>query len=209
MRGGLSRLLATCAAAGALACGHGEPVERASIQNVAVQPGTNLLAALVKYERFRPPTGLSAFPDGGVPQVLELRADLYRLDAASAAVLGRTSIQASSRNRVAFEPWIAGWQDDTLYLSIRGCPGKPGDECYGRLVQRSLYRIGPDGAAVEISRFPPLVLSSVSEQAARFLGASRDSRTISIATHREGPYRPTFRIEDTRLVAGVASAPNR
>lgn len=185
-----------------LGCTYGEPVERAIIQNVAVKPGSSVLAAMLRYERFRPPTGLSAFPDGGVPRVLELRADVCILDMASGTVLRRAEIAAPAANRVSFGPWIAGWERDTLFLSMTGCPGQPGDECYGSLVKTTRYRLGSDGSVVEISEFPKLTLTQADRnESGRFLGASKDSKGISIATEQLGPYRPAFRIDGARLVA--------
>jgi hypothetical protein len=138
--------------------------------------------------------------------VLALRVDVYLLDAAAAAIVRRVEVPAPAGNRVAFEPWIGGWQGDAVYLKTSGCPGEPGAECRGPLVQQTWFRIGPAGAEV-VAAPPALVLAQIAGGPDRFLGASRDAHSIAVATDQSGPYRPVFRIEGTRLVpAGAATA---
>lgn len=125
------------------ACTYGPPVEQRAIINVAVQPGTTTAAVMVRYQKLQPPTGLTAFPDGGVPRMLEQRAELYVIDLGTGRVLGHSSRPAPDDRRVSFEPWVLGWEDGHIDVQATGCPGRDGGECYGTLRQASYFQVDP------------------------------------------------------------------
>lgn len=61
-------------------CTYGPVEERAQIENVVVRPDTLQFAVAVRYERFQPATGITAFPNGGIPNYLEQTAIVHLVD---------------------------------------------------------------------------------------------------------------------------------
>ena len=106
-----------------VACTYGPTEDHLTVQNVALKPDATLLAVVVKYERYRQATGLAAFPDGGVPRMLEQRADLYVIDLRIRMEVYRGEIPAPPNRRLAFSPWLVGWAGDHVYFKITGCEG--------------------------------------------------------------------------------------
>ena len=74
-----------------VSCTYGPLTRQAMITNVALRPGTTDFVAAVHVRIFRPPTGLSAFPDGGKQKTLEEYGLFYLCDAhrRTASLLGR------------------------------------------------------------------------------------------------------------------------
>ena len=190
------------------ACTYGEAEERASFQNFRVKPKSNVVATIVKYEKYRPATGLSTFPDGGVSRMLAQRADIYVLDVSARTILRRVELPGPAQHRLSFSPWVLGWSGDDLFLQITGCPGRDGSECWGPLVQKSIFRLSPNG---QLSAVPaaPLMGSGAYESDESYLDASfyfEDARHpnyatgyVKVARQRGGPYVPVFRWSESRL----------
>ena len=106
-----------------VSCTYGPLTRQAMITNVALRPGTTDFVAAVHVRIFRPPTGFSAFPDGGKPKTLEEYGPFYLCDAH-----GRTALLLGRLDRPRefipdFEPWAIGWQADTLYVKFTGQTG--------------------------------------------------------------------------------------
>lgn len=58
-------------------CSYAQQEERASIENVSVRPETMQFSIAVSYEKFRPASGINAFPNGGIP--LYLKKNCHRI----------------------------------------------------------------------------------------------------------------------------------
>jgi hypothetical protein len=104
-------------------CTYGPAKGQAMITNVAVRPGTRQFAVAVRVHVFRPPTGLSAFPDGGKPKTFEEYGLFYLCDAErrTARLLGR--VDRPGELIANAEPWIAGWDEETLVVRFSGQSG--------------------------------------------------------------------------------------
>jgi hypothetical protein len=131
-------------------CTYGPPEDRAVAHALRV-PDTRTFLLSVHHERFRPPTGLSAFPDGGTTRTLLHELRFYRADAESGTARLWASMPAPRRLWSAFSVSMVGAAPDTLYAALSGCPG---NECWGDLRERVLYRVTAEGAALEVDSVP-------------------------------------------------------
>lgn len=106
-----------------VSCTYGPSTRQAMITNVALRPGTTDFVAAVHVRIFRPPTGLAAFPDGGIPKTLREYGLFYLCDSheRTARLLGR--LDRPSEFLSGSEPWAIGWQADTLYVKFTGQTG--------------------------------------------------------------------------------------
>ena len=190
------------------ACTYGPAQDYVTVENLAINPDGSRLAVVVKYERYRVATGLAAFPDGGVPRVLAQRADLYVVDLRSRTLLYSGGLPAPATHRLSFNPWLIGWDGDTLYFQITGCPGSPGDECWGPLVQRSVFSLSPQGQiglAVLSSRAPKLA-SSINRDG-DYLSVGTEAYGVSITRTLGGPWLPLMRFVGEHLELVPAHTP--
>jgi hypothetical protein len=195
-----SRSCAVALALLASACTHGPSEDHVQVQNVALKPDGTLLAVIVKYERYSPATGLAAFPDGGVPRMLEQRADLYVVDPAGRAIRFQGGIAAPADRRVAFTPWLLGWADDRVYFKITGCPGPTGAECFGSRLGVSYFALTPGGSMGAIDSPPALALLSTVNGDSGFVSAGVESYGISAGFSRDAARAPLMRFDGARLV---------
>ena len=124
----------------AAACTYADPEIQVRTRNVALSPDGEYLAVMVEFERLRRPTGLAAFPDGGVTKKLDQRADLYVVDLGTRSIVFEGSVKAPSNRQIAFSPWLVGWTTDgRVHFKITGCPDSRGSECHGSRLGQSLY----------------------------------------------------------------------
>lgn len=61
-------------------CTYGPPEERHRVASVFRLPDTHRVLVAVSHVRYRPPTGLSRYPDGGIPRYLRKRVVVYSGD---------------------------------------------------------------------------------------------------------------------------------
>jgi hypothetical protein len=182
-----------------LGCTYGPAEDLVAVQNVALRSDGRVLAAIVKYERSRPPTGVAAFPDGGVPRILEQRADLYVFDLETNAMLFQGSMAAPPNRRVSFSPWLIGWANDRVYFQITGCSGSPGSDCHGPLVGTSLLTLAEDGTIVASAAPASITLQSSVIDATKFVAVGTESYGVSVRYERGAPRSPVLRFAGERL----------
>jgi hypothetical protein len=192
----LALVLAAILTAG---CTYGPPEDRVNVQNVALRPDGSRIAVIVRYRRTQPPTGLSAFPDGGVARVLAQRADLYVVDLRSRTLAYRGEVPAPPDHSVSFSPWLMGWDSDTVYFKITGCPGSPGAECYGSLVRTSVYALSATGQLAPAGSSPTPVLVSTRSSASEYLIVGVEPYRVSIGVRLGAPRTPLMRFVGERL----------
>jgi hypothetical protein len=181
------------------ACSYGLVQDHTTVQNVALKPDGSLVAVMVKYERYRPATGLAAFPDGGVPRMLLQRADLYIVSLDRRALIYRRELPHERDQTVSFEPRLVGWAGDTVYMQITGCPGDPGDECYGRLKRKALYSWSPGSSVAEASSAAGAVLMSSLRTPQRFVSIGTEPYGVSIGTQMRAQRTPLLHFTGTQL----------
>lgn len=102
----------------ALACTYRDPEIYADIENVRAKPGTHFIAVAVKYLKWQWPSGINAFPNGGVPRVLEQEARIYLGDVNRPADFQRLVLTFNPKEYPNIAPWILGWQEDTVYFQV-------------------------------------------------------------------------------------------
>jgi hypothetical protein len=191
-------------------CTYGTPEDHVNVQNVALRPDGTRIAVIVRYRRTRPPTGLSAFPDGGVARVLAQRADLYVVDLRSRTLAYRGEVPAPPDHSVSFSPWLMGWEGDTVYFKITGCPGSPGAECYGPLVRTSVYALSATGQLARARSLPTPVLVSTRSDASEHVSVGVEPYGVSVGMRLGAPRTPlmTFVGERLELVPRCAAGPS-
>src|SRR5262245_34425485 len=101
-------------------CTYGPVQERARVWTIEERFNTHTFAVDLDWERYRDPTGVSRFPDGGSPRTLQEDALFYVCDVDShfARLLAR--IPRTRDMESGFNGWILGWGDDCLYASVSG-----------------------------------------------------------------------------------------
>lgn len=182
------------------ACTYGPAEDRVKVNNVALKPDGSLAAVVVRYERSRPATGLSAFPDGGTSRVLLQRVDFYVVSVDKRALLYRSELTPHPGQRVAFEPWLLGWAGETVYLQIQGCPGTPGDECHGPLRTTSLYSWVPGAALADATTRPVVILTSrINHPPSGFLEITREPYGVGISTRIGATAAPLLHFNGLQL----------
>lgn len=112
------------------------------------------MVLVVHHEIFRPPTGLSAFPDGGRSRTTLHELVVYGADAATG------KLELWQRGRLdddlwtAFDMTIVGAAPDTVYAALSGCHADV-DECWGPGRERKLIRFTSDGQRAAVESVPP------------------------------------------------------
>lgn len=187
------------AAASGAACTYGPAQDDVKVQNVALKPDGSRVAAIVKYERLRPATGLTAFPDGGRPRLLIQRADLYVVDLRSRTLLYRGEFPAAASQRLGFGAWLNGWDGDMLYVTLSGCPDSFSGECYGPLVRKSVFTLSPAGRIAPGSGSPAAVLTSSRRHQSEYLDVGAEAYGVSIGTRPAAGRSPLLRFVGPRL----------
>jgi hypothetical protein len=189
-------LLASCTLA---ACTYGPTETHRRVQNVALKADGTRVAVLVKIESYRPATGLAAFPDGGVPKMLLQAAHLYVVNVVSPVVEQRIPVKAPRQHRNSFNPWLIGWDGDSVYMQITGCAGEPGDECWGPLVTRTILKLQQGGDLVPASDVPLLRLADRAERSNGYIEVHKENYGVSVVTRKGGSRVPLLAFEGIEL----------
>ncbi len=134
-------------------CTYGPVQERATIATVEERFNTHTLAVALNWTRYRDPTGLSAFPDGGLPRVLAEEARFFLCDADSHVARLVARILKPHEMESGFSGWIAGWGPNCFYASVSGRRYSWRHGAVGP-VNRRFYRIGLDGTVSKMSGIP-------------------------------------------------------
>jgi hypothetical protein len=182
-------------------CTYADPETRVRARNVALSPDGAYLAVMVEYERLRRPTGLAAFPDGGVTQKLDQRADLYVVDLGSRSMVFEGSVPAPSDRRIAFSPWLLGWATDRrVYFKITGCPDSKGSECHGNMMGRSLYAYTMGGMITEVASDDGAALRSRIVEKSKYVDAGTEPYGVSFSQELGAGRSPLMQFVGDKLV---------
>ena len=117
------RAVAAAVLASAGACTYGPPQRIGLLKNYVSDSVTGRVAIAYLVHLHRPPTGLAAFPDGGVPRTLALGAEVHVCDRRDGRARLLAYVPAPREVRSAFSPWVLGWHGDTLVLRLGGSTG--------------------------------------------------------------------------------------
>lgn len=138
------------------ACTYGPVQEHVWIENADEHFNTHTFAVALNWRRFRAPTGLSTFPDGGTTQVLAQAALLYVCDVDSSHARMLARIDRPKELESGFQPWVMGWGSDCFYVKLTGRRYSSRRGAVGDLNTR-YYRIGLDGSCARIDGIPDSV----------------------------------------------------
>jgi hypothetical protein len=187
--GTLRRLVAVGATLLSAACTYAPPEVRVRTRNVAVSPDGEFLAAMVEYERFRRPTGLAAFPDGGVTKKLEQRADLYVVALGPRSMVFEGSVPVPRDRLGAAGPWLTGWTaDHRVFFRATGPTGS----------SLHAYRVG--GAITEAVTAEGAVLEARIIGPSTYLSAGTEPYGVSVSRQAGAQREPLLTFVGDRLV---------
>ncbi|KPP99437.1 MAG: hypothetical protein HLUCCO03_04510 [Marinobacter sp. HL-58] len=184
-------------------CTYGPREERASIENVTARPESLQFAVAVNYARFRPATGINAFPNGGIPQYLEQAAIVYLVDVSTDDIVEIARIQAPEQLQTSFSSHLTGWKGERVYIQLSGCPGS---ECYGDLMQFRHYELSSEAVPrsiesrpEDVDRPPGMLARAPGEDI--YMRVSAGSRVISVRTDESEPFVDHYIIENSGELA--------
>lgn len=183
-------------------CTYGPTREVTRIENADERFNTHTFAVALSWQRFRDPTGLSRFPDGGSRLVLAEAALFYVCDADSSTARILARIPRPKGMESGFSPWIVGWGNDCVYAKLTGRRhswrrGAVGD------VNLRLYRIGLDGTHARVDALPDSVRLGTEtgiylpgERTFLRVGTATDS--IDVTLEPGGSRRRAFGVDQAR-----------
>ena len=188
------------------ACTYGPVQHRINIAGAVARPETRMFAAIVWSELRREPTGLAAFPDGGVPKIRDQSVTLYvaDVDAQTVRRIGRIPVPAEVEN--SHGAFLLGWKGSAFYVQLSGCRPRPGSECWGPLERHIAFRAGEDGTITRVDSVPPnlehepgMTARAPGERVYMRISATHDS--VFVLTEDGGAYTPRFALNrDGELV---------
>jgi len=141
------------------ACTYAEPKGMLDLDSAYGNDGSRAAVAVHRYLLHRP-TGIAAFPDGGVAKITDQVVDVYVVDLASRKLLYAHAIDPpGKRSMVALDAWLLGWQGDDAYVRLTGCPAGFWTRykgCHGDLRKTYVYKVSRDGAELAGEPLPEL-----------------------------------------------------
>jgi hypothetical protein len=180
-------------------CTYGPQEELAQIENVAVRPDSFQFAVAVRYDRFQPATGITAFPNGGTPNYLEKTAIVYLVDVSKDEIVELARIKAPDPLKNGFSAWMTGWKADAAFLQLSGCSES---DCYGDLRQFQHFVLNPkaqprmvEAPPEDIERIPGMLARAPEEKV--YMRVSADSRVISVRTDDSEPFTERYMIQSS------------
>lgn len=202
---GMSGARANRRAAGLLAlvllgaCTYGPEEERRTVEQVLRLGDGYEAVVVVRLDRFRPPTGLTAFPDGGKTKMLERRARLYVVDAVDRTVRVLAELSAPDDVWEAYDVHIRALAGDSVaYVASTGCP--KGGECHPALGRTHLLRVvTATGEATHVERVPagaglPGIMVARAPGEDRYVRWSREGATVTVLLEEGGQRQPVFEV---------------
>ena len=184
------------------ACTYGPVQESVRITNVAARFNTYTAAVAIDYQRFREPTGLSKFPDGCSPRILERATLVYFCDIQNASTKLLAKIEMPSDIQYGFQPWIIGWAEGNVYVRLNGYPGTDLRD-YQQGPKSHIFQVALNGKYQKVEQSPSVLEQKPNngipvEGETRFMRISHDAFDIKIRTEEGGTFRKKFQIDQTK-----------
>lgn len=180
-------------------CTYGPVEEWARIENEVVRPDTLQFAVAIRYERFRPATGIAAFPNGGVPNYLEQTIIVHLVDLSTDDIVELARIEAPDQLQTGFSARMIGWKGEIVFLVLSGCPGSgcSSDQWQFRYFSLSANaeprRIGT--RPEDIDRSPGMLSRAPGEEV--YMRVSVDSRVIAVRTDDSEPFIDRYMLQNS------------
>ena len=182
----------------ATACTYGPEEERVVLGRIVGVRDSYEALVVIQYERFRPATGLTAFPDGGKAQILERWARLYSIDASARSASLLTEQAAPDSLWESFSVSVQGLAGDSIsYLRLTGCPRD--GECHPRLQNSLLISVSRGGSVRTVADIPsdarlPGVMLARRTSEERYVRFSSEGNTITARFEEDGPFAPLLEL---------------
>jgi hypothetical protein len=179
-------------------CTYGPVQERASVWVTEPRFNTRTFAVALEWERYRNPTGLSQFPDGGSPLSLREEARFFVCDLDSRSVRLLAAFPKTKEMESGFQGWIEGWDGDAVYVTLTGRRYSWREGAVGP-VNRVRYRLSLDGSRTRVESAPPTVhrepMTGTSLPGeTTFLRVGTYRSTITVRLTELGPFVPIFEV---------------
>lgn len=186
-------------------CTFGPEQERTVVSQIIGLGDSFEALIVVQYERYRAPTGIHAFPDGGKTQVLEQRAMMYWVNAAERNARLLVEEEAPDSLWESFSASVQGLIGDTVsYLVLTGCPRQ--GQCYPRLQKAASLRVSTDGRVDAVQDLPggaslPGVMLGRQPGEAHYVRFSTEASFVTARFDEQAAYEPIWEVRrDGRLV---------
>ncbi|PPI83022.1 hypothetical protein KEHDKFFH_16425 [Marinobacter maroccanus] len=176
-------------------CSYGPPQIRAYITNARAKPDSHWIAVAVEYQHYQEPTGINAFPNGGIPKYLSEKVKIYLCNVETLEVRRLVSATPPDIVKLGWQPWVLGWVGESLYFQISGQKGTSLNETKTNKV---VYRIDGDGQDSEVANTPDnLVFQQDTGPLPKgsFVRISNRYDTIAVRTERDASPRTLFKID--------------
>lgn len=181
-----------------VACTYGPVEDLTRVEQIVALGDSFKALVVIRHDRYRRPTGLSAFPDGGKWRYEERQATNYLIDAAQRTVVELLGLEAPDSLWESFSAGVRGLEGDSVaYVALTGCPR--GGQCYPELGKTALLRLSTTGEVrpvVEMpasARLPGIMLARRSGER-NYVRYSQDNEFVTARFEEDGPYRPIFRV---------------
>lgn len=190
-------------------CTYGPPHHYAKLENAAGRINTHTIAVALSCQRLREPTGLSTFPDGGSPRILEQAALIYVCDVDQPSTKLLARIVAPRGMEGAFEPWILGWVRDDIFVGLTGYRHSSLRGSVGPLIKQT-YRVGLDGTCQTVEGPPDSLkqtpnLGIPMKGETNFMRLSKGAFDIGVRLEDGGPYTPLFEVNQAKCTLDAVS----
>jgi hypothetical protein len=194
--------LATFVSLALVACTYGPRQSRYTMDGLMPRPNTRTFAAAIRTVVFRPPAGISTFPDGGAQRTEEQFVTVFAGDVDSGTVRLLYKLAAPTEVISGFQITILGWKPDAMYAVVTGCPRI---ECGAADGRRLYYRFALDGSAERIPELPtdlerPYGMGARAPGETVYTRMSSRRDTITVCTLDEGPYVPRYLVDSGVVV---------
>jgi hypothetical protein len=173
-------------------CTYGPVQETARAWTAEERLNAHQFAVVVSWQRFRDPTGLSRFPDGGSRRILEEAALFYVCDVDSVSARPLARIERPQGMESGFESSILGWDGDVFYAVLTG--------------RRYSWRrgaVGPMNRRYYRHREPESGVLLPGET--RFLRVSTGPDGIDVRLNERGSYVRMFRVNHDGTIVPVGN----
>lgn len=182
----------------AVGCTYGPEEGRATLPQVVPLGDSYRALVVVEHERFRPPTGLSTFPDGGRRRHLARRARVVLIHARERTAEPFPWQAAPDSVWESFHLGVRGVEGDTVaYLAMTGCPR--GGQCPPGLRATLAFRLSTAGGLRRIPDLPadtdlPGTMLARRSGEERYVRYRVRAGTLEARFRVDGAYSPLFRV---------------
>lgn len=177
------------------------------MQSVFQLPDSHRVLIAVSHDRYRPPTGISRFPNGGVPQYLDKKVVVY---AGEVSVPRLRTLDTLSVSRSVWQGLSVGfyrWDGRHAYLQLHGCPAQA-NGCFdshgdsvSTLSRNIWFRVRPGARPERIDSVPRssgLSNGSVAQEPdeQHYPRVRLVSSGVEVQSEPDGSYRLVYRLQE-------------